>query len=131
MKVIIPVTDNQAGKNNIAPRFHNAEYVCVYDCESNAFEWHKTKEVNKSGSNLGEELVNKQIFSVISLQMPAMALGVFIDNGLKVYKAVGTNVLANIELFRNNQLEPYSTDESRMVSACNGSCGSCSSTSCN
>lgn len=130
MKVIIPVSDNQAGKNSIAPRFHNAEYVCVFDCSSKSFEWHKAKEMNSNG-NLGEELINKQIFSVISNQMPAMALGVFIDNGLKVYKAVGNNVLKNIEMFQNNQLRPYSTEESRMVSACSGSCGSCSSTSCN
>ena len=130
MKVIIPVIDNQAGRNIISPRLHSAKYVCIYNSKSNSFDWNSTNEIIQNNSNLGEELINREIFAVISSPMPAMALSVFTTHGLKVYKADGNDVLSNIKLFQNNQLELLSSDESRKVSNCNGSCSSCSST-CN
>jgi predicted Fe-Mo cluster-binding NifX family protein len=129
MRVIIPVIDNKNGKNSIAAGFHNAEYVCIYDCASETYEWLPTKTITSTG-RLGLELKSKEIGTVISRDMPLMALGVFTDNGLKVLKALGTNLLNNIELFQKNQLEPITAQTSLEMSSCGGSCKSCN-TKCN
>lgn len=130
MKVIVPVIDNMSGKNSIAAGFHNAEYVCIYDCKCETFEWLRTKDISSNAGKLGQELKNKEIGTVISTNMPLMALGVFTDNGLKVLKAFGTNLFDNIQLFRNNQLQPITAQSSLEMSACSGSCQSCN-TKCN
>jgi len=130
MKVIIPVIDNKSGKNSIAPGFHNAEYVCIYDCKRETYEWLRTKDISSNAGIWGQELKNKEIGTVISTNMPLMALGVFTDNGLKVLKAFGTNLLDNIQMFRNNQLKPITAQSSLEMSGCGGSCQSCN-TNCN
>lgn len=130
MKIIIPVIDNNSGKNSIAAGFHKAEYVCIYDCASETYDWLRTKDLTTDAGVFGQMLKSKEIETVISRDMPLMALGVFTDNGLKVLKALGTNLLNNIELFQKNQLEPITAQTSLEMSACGGSCKSCN-TKCN
>ena len=130
MKVIIPVIDNQSGRNNIASGFHNAEYVCIYDCANTTCEWVRTKDISNHSGILGQELINQNITTVISHSMPLMALGVFTDCGLKVLKSSGTNLQYNIKLFQNNQLEAITAQSALVMSACSGSCKSCKTT-CN
>ena len=130
MKVIIPVIDNQSGRNNIASGFHNAEYVCIYDCANTTCEWVRTKDISNHSGIFGQELISQNITTVISHSMPLMALGVFTDCGLKVLKSSGTNLQYNIELFQNNQLEAITAKSTLVMSACSGSCKSCKTT-CN
>jgi predicted Fe-Mo cluster-binding NifX family protein len=130
MKVIIPVIDNQSGRNDIASGFHNAEYVCIYDCANTTCEWVRTKDISNNSGIFGQELINQNITTVISHSMPLMALGVFTDYGLKVLKSSGTNLQYNIELFQKNQLEAITAQTTLVMSACSGSCKSCKTT-CN
>jgi predicted Fe-Mo cluster-binding NifX family protein len=130
MKVIIPVIDNQSGRNNIASGFHNAEYVCIYDCTNTTCEWVRTKDISNHSGIFGQELLSQNITTVISQSMPLMALGVFTDCGLKVLKSSGTNLQYNIELFQKNQLEAITAQTTLVMSACSGSCKSCKTT-CN
>lgn len=130
MKVIIPVIDNQSGRNNIASGFHNAEYVCIYDCANTTCEWVRTKDISNQSGILGQELLSQNITTVISHSMPLMALGVFTGCGLKVLKSSGTNLQYNIKLFQNNQLEAITAQSTLVMSACSGSCKSCITT-CN
>ncbi len=130
MKVIIPVIDNQNGRNNIASGFHNAEYVCIYDCANTTCEWVRTKDISNQTGIFGQELISQNITTVISQSMPLMALGVFTDCGLKVLKSSGTDLHYNLELFQNNQLEAITAQSTLVMSACSGSCKSCKTT-CN
>ena len=130
MKIIIPVKDNQSGKNSIASGFHKTEYVCIYDCKSETYEWLHATEISSTTGKFGQELKNKEIGIVISRNMPLMALGVFTDNGLKVLKASGTNLMDNIEMFQKDELKPITAQSSLELSSCGGSCSSCN-THCN
>lgn len=130
MKVIIPVNDNHTDKSSIASGFHNAEYVCIYDCINKTYEWLLTKDITSNSGKLAYTLKSLEISTVISRNMPLMALGVLTDSGLKVLKALGTNLFDNIELFQNNQLEPITAQTSLQISSCGGSCKSCNS-NCN
>ena len=130
MKIIIPVTDNDSLKDTIAQGFHNAGYVCIYDCTNNTYEWMATKDISEQAGNLSLELKRKGIFSVISNYMSLMALGLFTESGLKVYKAESESVQENIKLFLENKLPLLTTQSILGMSACIGSCNSCGST-CN
>lgn len=130
MKVMIPVVDNLSAKNNLAAGFHNAEYACIYDSESEAYEWIATDDISTKPGNLSIELKRKGIYNIISKQMSLMALGLFAESGLNVFKAESEDVSENIQKFVQNKLQPL-TVQSAMGSSCSSSsCGSCSS-SCN
>ena len=130
MKIIIPIIDNNRSKDNIAQGFHNAGYVCIYDCSSNTYEWLTINELAPNAGNLSLELKRRGIFTVISGYMSLMALGLFTESGLKVYKAESDSVQENIKLFLENKLPPLTTQSILGMSACIGSCNSCGS-SCN
>lgn len=130
MKVLIPVIDNESQKTRIASGFHNALCVCIFDCANETYQWLPTKELVAHAGTLEQELKRKKITTVISLNMPTMALGVFADSGLNVLQASGSDLSANIKKFQNNQLEPITVGSSAKGSACGGSCKSCT-TNCN
>lgn len=130
MKVIIPVLDNEAAKNELAPDFSATDHVCIYDCENESLTWVSTTAISRNGGNLSLELKRKGIHSVISSQMPLMVLGLFVESGLKVYKAQGTDLFENIKLFQKNFLQSFTSSMSMELSSCAGSCSSCG-TICN
>ena len=130
MKIIIPVTENNACGREIARGFHKADLACIYNCTNQTSEWLPTKNIMQSASDLGEALKRIGIGAVISQQMPLMALGFFTDSGLPVYKAESENVEENIRMFIENLLEPQTNATSNSGSACTSSCSSCRSTSC-
>jgi len=131
MKVILPVLDNSEQKYNLAKGIINAAFLCVYDCENKTYEWLVTEELTNKPGNLSLALKRKSISTVICNQMPIIALGLFIESGLKVFHAHGDNLIENIKLFENKQLQPFTAVSALAIQACSsGACGSCKS-SCN
>jgi predicted Fe-Mo cluster-binding NifX family protein len=131
MKIIIPVTEIE-NKNNVRVRgLHNAEYLCIYDCEERSYEWYLTEEISKKPGNLSIELRRKGIDTIISRDMPIMALGLFVESGFKILQAQSESVDENIDLFSKNELKPFTALTALMSTACTSSCSSCSSTTCN
>lgn len=130
MKVLLPVQNISDAKHSIADGFHNSEFVCIYNCKDKSFEWLPIAAITKKPGNLSLELKRKGITSVISNSMPFMALSLFMESGLSIFKANGISVDENIQLFLNNKLTVLSSKDTSMPSGCSSSCSSCSS-SCN
>jgi predicted Fe-Mo cluster-binding NifX family protein len=130
MKVILPVIDNDGARNMMAKGFHNARFACIYDCDTHDCEWVTAREISEKPGNLTLGLKRREIYTVISPQMPIMALGLFVESGLTVYKAIGSSVEENIRLFIENKLKTFPVRDA-LVSDCSGSCSSCRSVSCN
>lgn len=132
MRVIIPVTESFSIESDIAKGFIEAEFACIYDSEKESYEWYTPAEIAEEPGNFTLGLKQKGVSGVISTHMPFMALGLFKDSGLDVYKAKGTKLADNIQYFINNELAPFTGQESRTASSCAGSCSSCdTSSSCN
>ena len=129
MRIIMPVIDNKNEKNNIANGFLNSEYVCVYDSEEQSYEWLATEEISKKAGNTSLKLKQKGIRAVISSDITFMALGLFVESGLKVYKARGKSVQENIKYFQDEELDQFTPLGAMSGSSCHGSCSSCG-TSC-
>ncbi len=130
MKVIMPVIDNEKEKNFIANGFLNSEYVCVYNNESQTYEWLPIEDISQQAGNMTIELKQKGIKAVISSDITFMALGLFVESGLKVYKARGKSVQENIKFLQDEQLDLFTPLGAMNSSSCSGSCSSCG-TSCN
>jgi predicted Fe-Mo cluster-binding NifX family protein len=130
MNIILPVIDNKDAKDMIAQGFHNTEYACIYNSTDNTYEWLETKEISVKEGNLSLALKRRGIYTIISSHMQLMALGLFVDSGLKVYKAKGNSVTENIKLFNDNQLKPFTVQFAVGATNCSGTCSSCD-TSCN
>ncbi|QIA09382.1 NifB/NifX family molybdenum-iron cluster-binding protein [Draconibacterium halophilum] len=131
MKVMLPIADKKKGNETVARGFHNASYVCIYDSQSKSMDRMPVKAVFSNPGELGKELQQIGVSTVISGYLPPMALRLFARSGLEVFRARGTNVTENINFFIQNQLESFTTQKARETWGCNSSCGSCSSTTCN
>jgi predicted Fe-Mo cluster-binding NifX family protein len=130
MKVMLPITDKEIGKETVARGFHNARYVCIYDSKSEVFEWMPAKAVSPNPGDFTKELQRMGIDLIISAYMPPVALRIFARNGLEVYKSRGINVIENIEFLKRNQLETFTPESVRQIWGCESGCGSCNSKSC-
>ncbi len=126
MKVMIPVVDKSDSKENIARAFISSEYSCIYDCENKSYEWKTAKEISPEAGNLSMKLKQQGINYIISQEMPLLALMLFQDSGLQVYKAKGASVAENVELFHKNQLELFTIQSSLSTTMnCASACSSC------
>ncbi|MDP4268887.1 MAG: hypothetical protein Q8909_02045 [Bacteroidota bacterium] len=130
MKIMIPVVDNSAHKLTIADGFNTSSHVCLYDIEKNHLDWIEASKIIRLTGNIAKEFANQDICGVITNHIKFMALGLFNDNGLKVYKSRGTELERNLDLFRNRKLEPFTIHDALTDSGCGSSCNSCSSTAC-
>jgi len=128
MNIIIPVIDDNEGKYNMAKGFHNTEHVCIYNTLNSSYEWFKHKDISSIEENLSLSLKRKGIYTIITSQMPFLALRLFKESGLLVYKSKGKNLVENIELFLKKELEAF-TPQIHFGST-NSACGSCHSSSC-
>ncbi len=120
MKIIMPILN----RSTIADGFHNADDACIYDSETRTYEYVPTASISKVAGNLSLELKRKGITAVLSNLMPAMALQLFVDSGLKVYKTIGNDVYENVYYFTSNVLQPITRPVNK-GSDCSGSCSSC------
>lgn len=85
------------------------------------------------GVSIMEWLSLEEISAIITPEIKVMALKVFREQGLNIYKAQGSMLALNIELFRNNCLSPYMVTEmfeEGAASCSSSSCSSCDSVSC-
>jgi predicted Fe-Mo cluster-binding NifX family protein len=130
MKVIIPVIDNVNQKNVIASGFNVTSFVCIYNLETNQFTWSQWREIIPEGTKMTQKLKELSIFSVITKNIHFMALAIFKENGMQVYKSQGENLIENISFFNEKILEPYTVQEVENSSLCGGACSSCSTSSC-
>ena len=131
MKIMLPVRNGLSGKHELAKDFHNIEFVCIYDNHSEAREWITAREISEFSGGLNTGLIEKEVYSIISINITPMVLSMFKRTGIKVFKAQGYDVSKNIHLFQNNELKLFTMEESQLNQACNSnSCSSCGST-CN
>ncbi len=86
MNIIIPVIDDNEGKYSMAKGFHNTEHVCVYNTLNSSYEWFKNKDISNSEDTLSLSLKRKGIYTIITSQIPFLALRLFKESGLLVYK---------------------------------------------
>lgn len=128
MNIIIPVIDDNEGKYSMAKGFHNTEHVCVYNTLNSSYEWHKNKDISNSEDNLSLSLKRKGIYTIITSHIPFLALRLFKESGLLVYKAKSKSLEKNIEFFLNDELESFS--HQMHFGAVGSACSSCSSSSC-
>lgn len=129
MNVIIPVTDLEKDKSKLSKGFHNTDNVCIYNSLNNSYEWLKTKEISNSEDNLSLALKRKGIYTVITSHMPYLALRLFKESGIIVYKSKSKSLEKNIDLFLNRELEPFTPQIQFNNSSCSSSCSSASSCS--
>jgi predicted Fe-Mo cluster-binding NifX family protein len=128
MNIIIPVIDDNEGKFKMAKGFHHTEHVCVYNTLNSSYEWFKNKDISQSEDTLSLSLKRKGIYTIITGQIPFLALRLFKESGLLVYKAKSKSLEKNIEFFLNDELESFS--HQMHFGAAGSACGSCSSSSC-
>lgn len=128
MKVIIPVIDTKRLRNALATSFHNARFASIYDTETRMMKWIETASISADAGNISLGLKQMGIESVISRQMPPLALGLFVESGIKVYKAQGDDLQENILCFIDEDLELFSSQMAfEEIPSCSSSCSSCSS----
>jgi len=84
-------------------------------------------------SDLSDWFKNQQINAIITPEIQMMALKVFREMGISVYKAEGSMLTLNVEMMFNKYLPVFHTTdmmEDGSVSCSSSACSSCSSTSC-
>jgi len=94
----------------------------------------KVEVVNRTDIKDFSEWIKKEdIKAVITPEIQVMALKVFKEMGISVYKAIGTLIKFNAELMFHKSLPTFQADELMTeggASCSPSSCSSCSSTSC-
>lgn len=129
MKVMVPVVDDKTRKAEVAEGFHNLAYVCIFDSATQRSEWLKSQELSETPGGLNNALVDRGVFSIISLNISPMVLTLFNRNGIRVLKASGKDLDENIRMFQLSQLKIFTAEESRVQQSCSTkSCSSCGST---
>ena len=127
MKVIIPVKNSQKEKGVLVKGFQNTDCCCVYDLETETPEWLPLEKISPNPGNLSFELRRKGIKAVVTNYMSVMALGLFVESGIEVYKAGNDSMQENVELLKMGGLKPYSVQDAMVAESCSSSCGSCKS----
>ena len=126
MKIIIPVK----GKNIIASGFNSTPEVCIYDFEKNpqdGIEFKMWRDIIPQGSKITLKLKQENIRAVLTAQMQVLALNLFKENGIEVFKSEGDDLFHNLNLLKNGSLGLY-TIESALENSemCGSDCNSCS-----
>lgn len=131
MKVIIPVIDKEEGDAKVANDFRIATSICISQSNKKELEWIPANELNTGNGDFSDDIKRLGIYAIISGSMAPTTVQIFARNKVEVFKAKGTDISENIIFFQNNQLELLTAQEAREMQACDSSCNSCSSTSCN
>lgn len=127
MKLIIPVYDNKL----IAEGFNKTTHVCIFDPETSDAEtccfipW---RTIIPPGSKITKQMKEMGIAAVLTSQIQLLALNLFVENGIQVYKSSGTDLTQNLLLYKQNKLHPFTvTDAMESSNLCSGTCDSCTS----
>ena len=129
MNIIFPVIDDNSNKFSIAKWFHNSENTCIYIGLNNSYKWLNIKDITSCAENLSLALKRNGIYVIITSHMPFLALKLFKESGLLVYKSQGKNVKENIALYLDNKLELF-TPQLQFNAIKGSACGSCTMSSC-
>ena len=131
MKILFPIVDRESNKEVLASGFHETKDICIFNSDTQESKHMNIDDLGRSMRSLPKALNDYNIASIICTEIRPMALHIFERCGLKVFKAVGTDVADNLERFRMGLLNEYSVHLSReLLSTCGSSCSSCSSTTC-
>ncbi len=127
MKVIIPIKERTC----IASGFNETPDVCIFDVNKELKEacsfigW---REIIPPGSKITLKLKEQGIYAVLTGEMQLLALNLFRENGINVYKSKGTNLYENLELLSRGELKSYSVEEAlENNKLCGGQCNDCTS----
>lgn len=124
MRVIIPVINE-----TIAAGFNQTPDVCVFDTESNSSNRMPWREIIPPGTKITSRLKAAGITAVLVYQIQLLALNLFRDNGIQVYKSRGDDLYCNLKLITEGDLQLYSVENAlENNQLCGGSCNECSST---
>jgi len=129
MKLIVPVYD----KNCIAEGFSKTPNVCLFDPSiatlSEACTFTSWSSLIPHGTKIAKRMKELDIGNVLAPQIQLLALNLFVENGIQVYKSEGTDLAHNLALYRSQKLMPYTTkDALQNANICSGSCSDCSDT---
>lgn len=132
MKVLVPVVDSLSHKYEIAPGFSESCSVCIIDASSNEVIWYKPASLSVDFFAMMEELKQTGVVSIITSTIQPMALKVLNQKGFKVYRSVGNDLHANLELFEMLCLPliGYGEALNQIESFCGQSCATCKSVVC-
>lgn len=128
MKVIVPVYDN----SRIAEGFNRTPDVCIFDPMASGAEAVCTfvpwRTIIPPGSKITKRMKEMGIDAVLTSQIQLLALNLFVENGINVYKSDGNDLEHNLSLYSDRKLTPFTTIEALENRAiCSGSCDICSS----
>ncbi len=128
MKVIIPIQSREGTDLKIAKGFMEISDFCVYNCETQTFEFHTAESFTKDGGNLSLALKQANIKTMMIRSLDIVELGLFTESGFDIFKALDENLKENIFLFENGHLKKLTLELALGISGCStSSCGSCSS----
>ena len=125
MKIIIPVRDDRV----IASGFNATPHVCIFDQEKAMDEaCHFTcwREIIPQGTKITKQLKEHGIYAVLTEEMQLLALNLFRDNGIVVYKSQGDDLYQNLHLLNKGLLKHYSVEDALDNNKlCSGQCEEC------
>lgn len=112
--------------------FHGSQYVGLYNLSNNEIEQLSISdlEIQFSKTDLTSIFTELGVQVVICKKIHPLALKIFNENNITVYKSESDQLTSNIDLLKKGSLQKYQTNMTQLKS-CNSSCSSCSSTSCN
>ncbi|MFV0397870.1 MAG: NifB/NifX family molybdenum-iron cluster-binding protein [Bacteroidales bacterium] len=125
MKLIIPIYNS----SSIAEGFNKTTEVCIYDPKEQEdarcffVQW---KTIIPSGSKITKRMNELGIHAVLTSEIQALALNLFSENNILVYKSIGHDLAYNLSLYSQNKLSLFTMSdalENRVI--CSGTCDSC------
>lgn len=128
MKIGIPLTkNNNKLKELLAPSFHHTSLLGVYDIEQNTL---KTINLEQNGHSIDftELLKEYEIKAVISPGYTMMVLKLFKILNISTFRALDTDIVINLESFKEGKLSRYTFADAMGASKENcdaDSCGIC------
>lgn len=127
MKIGYPAAGKDEQRMFFSKDFVECGQIGIYNLEDNSIALTQKEEI-KMG--LLQWLKENNIEAIVTPELAPMALNVFREENIKVYKSHGTLLQLNIELFKTGELELLSFGTVKEGTSCNsGSCSSCSSCS--
>jgi len=126
MKIAIPVIDRDLQRNRIAGSLSVIGSLCIYNTETKEGNWMKTLDLAPNMGELLSALEQNSISTIITKQVHPMALKVLIGRGVDVFKSVGDELDANLQLLLDKVLIPFDMEAAMQFAAvCGGECGDC------
>lgn len=126
MKLIVPVY----GDKRIAEGFNKTTDVCIYDPlaseAKNVCTFVPWRTIIPPGSKITKKMKEIGIAGVLTSQIQLLALNLFVESGIHVYRSEGDDLERNLSLYRDQKLMPFTSKEAlENSSICSGTCDTC------